>query len=78
MSKDAYWFKHDSTAGRGIKMRKMTHIYGHWGKGIYWDVIEVLRDQKNYRFESDESSLQLLSDLIGCKDQIKFINWFSM
>ena len=48
--KDSYWFKHDSTAGRGLKMRKMAHIYSHWGKGIYWDVVEILRDQDCYRF----------------------------
>lgn len=74
--KDSYWFKHDSTSGRGLRMRKMAHIYGHWGKGIYWDVIEILRDQSNYCFESDDSSLQMLADLIGCKDDIKFLTWF--
>jgi hypothetical protein len=75
--KDSYWFRHDSTAGRGLKMRKMAHIYKHWGKGIYWDVVEILRDQKEYKFESDESSLQLLCDLIGCKDEVRFISWFN-
>lgn len=74
--KDSYWFKHDSTAGRGLRMRKMAHIYGHWGKGVYWDVIEILRDQANYCFNSDDSSLQMLCDLIGCKDEAKFLNWF--
>lgn len=77
MSKDSYWFKHDDSAGRGLKMRKMSHIYGHWGKGIYWDVVEILRSQDKYMFSSDESSLSLLSDLIGCKDESKFINWFN-
>lgn len=76
MEKDSYWFRHDSTAGRGLRMRKMAHIYGHWGKGIYWDVIEILRDQSNYCFNSDDSSLQMLADLIGCKDEKKFISWF--
>ena len=75
MSKDAYWFKHDSTAGRGLRMRKMAHIYGHWGKGVYWDVIEVLRDQAGYSFDCDTPSLQMLADLIGCKDEPKFIGW---
>jgi len=76
-SKDFYWFKHDSGFGRSIEMRKIAHIYGHWGKGIYWDVIEILRDQSNYVFNSDDSSLQLLCDLIGCKDEAKFISWFN-
>lgn len=75
MAKDSYWFKHDSTAGRGLRMRKMAHIHGHWGKGIYWDVIEILRDQANYCFDYDDSSLQMLADLIGCKDDTKFITW---
>lgn len=74
--KDSYWFRHDSTAGRGLRMRKMAHIYGHWGKGIYWDVIEILRDQTKYSFHSDDTSLQMLCDLIGCKDEAKFISWF--
>lgn len=75
--KDSYWFKHDSSAGRGLRMRKMAHIHGHWGKGIYWDVIEILRDQSNYSFEADDHSLRMLSDLIGCKDADKFIEWFN-
>jgi len=77
MAKDSYWFRHDSTAGRGTRMRKMAFIYGHWGKGIYWDVIEMLRDQANYCYPSTEFDLKMLADLIGCKDESKFINWFN-
>lgn len=76
MSKDAYWFRHDSTSGRGLRMRKMQHIHGHWGKGIYWDVIETLREQNEYRYENNEQSLQMLCDLIGCRDVTKFMNWY--
>ncbi|HRG36912.1 MAG TPA: DUF4373 domain-containing protein [Bacteroidia bacterium] len=75
--KDSYWFRHDSTAGRALKMRKMAHRFGHWGKGIYWDVIEILRDQNEYKYESNDDSLRLLADLIGCKDVNKFILWFN-
>ncbi len=77
MAKDSYWFRHDSTAGRGMRMRKISFIYGHWGKGIYWDVIEILRDQENYEYSNDEFDLKMLADLIGCKDENKFINWFN-
>lgn len=75
--KDSYWFRHDSTAGRALKMRKMAHRFGHGGKGIYWDVIEILRDQNEYKYESNDDSLKLLADLIGCKDVNKFISWFN-
>jgi len=76
MSKDSYWFRHDSTAGRGLKMRKIAHVYGHWGKGIYWDVVEMLRDSENYEYDNTEFDLVMLADLIGCKDSKKFIDWY--
>lgn len=77
MAKDSYWFKHDSTAGRGTRMRKMAFIYGHWGKGVYWDVIEMLRDQSDYSYPSTAFDLRMLADLIGCKDETKFLNWYA-
>ncbi len=76
MGKDSYWFRHDSTAGRGLRMRKIAHIYSHWGKGVYWDVIEILREQEHYCHPKDESSLQMLASLIGCQDVTKFVNWY--
>lgn len=77
VAKDSYWFRHDSTAGRGLKFRKLQHIYGHEGKGIYWDVIEILREQEKYEYECDSSSLQMLCDIIGHKDVTRFMNWFN-
>ena len=74
--KNSYWFRHDASAGRGIRIRKIQHIYGHWGKGIYWDVVEILRDQKDYSYPCDESSLSLICSLIGCADIPKFRSWF--
>lgn len=76
MGKDDFWFRHDSTAGRGLKMRRMSHKYDHWGKGVYWDVCEVLRMQKSYQYESAESALTLLADLIGVKDTNRFLEWW--
>ena len=74
--KDSYWFRHDSSAGRGLKLRKIAFIYGHWGKGIYWDVVEILRDSATYTHSSDEFDLKMLADLIGCKDAEKFLEWY--
>jgi hypothetical protein len=74
--KDSYWFRHDSSAGRGLKLRKIAFLHGHWGKGIYWDVVEILRDAENYSYSSDEFDLRMLADLIGCKDTDKFLEWY--
>jgi len=75
MAKDVYWFKHDSNAGRSSSLLIIQKIYGHWGKGVYWDVLEVLREQDGYRFENDETSLGLVADLIRA-DESKFISWY--
>lgn len=75
--KDAYWFKHDSTSGRGLRLKKIQHLYKHWGKGVYWDVIEVLREQTGYKYECDPLGLQMLGELIGVDDADKFVKWFN-
>lgn len=74
--KDSFWFRHDAGAGRGLRMKKMAFLYDHWGKGVYWDVCEILRSQERYRYPTDELSLKMLADLIGCKNEEKFFEWF--
>lgn len=76
MAKDAYWFRHDSNSGRGLKMLQLAHIYTHWGKGVYWDVVEVLREQDGYKYEHSEHAIDLLSTLVNVSDKIRFSNWF--
>jgi hypothetical protein len=77
MSKDSFWFKHDSNAKDDLKLLKIKKIYTHWGIGIYWEVIECLRNEPNYRYSINESDLQFLcEDLLRCKDFSKFKTWF--
>ena len=76
MARDTFWFKHDSNASRDIKLLKLKHIHGFAGLGIYWSVVEFLREQDGYKFSSDESSLQLLCGVIGL-DFTKFTSWFN-
>ena len=73
----ALWFRHESTSGKGLRLRKLTRIYGHWGKGIYWDVCEFLLEQDQFCFVCDETSLQVVSEMIGCNDETKFLLWFN-
>ena len=76
MSKKSFWFKHDASIGRDLNMRKMVFIYGHWGKGVFWDVCEMLCTSIDYKYPNDEFELKLLADLIGCKEEDKFIEWY--
>lgn len=50
MKKDAYWFSHDSNAKDDPKSMKLIDQLGLEGYGIYWTLIEVLRDQPEFRY----------------------------
>lgn len=79
MAKDSYWFAHDSTAGRGIKLRTIQALFKHEGKGYYWDVVEVLRDQDGYVYGCTEEHLFILGSLIGINEETyekTFKKWF--
>jgi hypothetical protein len=77
MAQDSYWFKHDSTASRDIKLMKIKHLYDFWGIGLYWSTVELLREQNNYSFPADESGLNMVCDLVRCSDMVRFKNWFN-
>lgn len=49
--KDAFYFSHDSNARHDPKISEMLAEYGMQGYGIYWCVIEMLREQKGYKLE---------------------------
>ena len=64
MSKDAYYFPHDSNARQDVKILKLRIKHGWAGYGLYWGIIEALRDQDNYAFEADQP--ELISLVVGC------------
>jgi hypothetical protein len=74
MSKDAYWFKHDSNASRDLKLMQIKAIYGLEGLGIFWSIIEVLREQREYCWE--EGKVDILAKIIDC-DEEKLIRFLS-
>lgn len=48
--KDAYWFKHDSNAKDDPKCVLLIEQLGLEGFGIYWVLIEILREQPDYHY----------------------------
>ena len=64
MSKDAYYFPHDSNARQDVKILKLRIKHGWAGYGLYWGIIEALRDQDNYAFEAEQP--ELISLAVGC------------
>jgi hypothetical protein len=53
MSKDAYYFPHDSNARHDPKIIAMMTVYGMQGYGWYWVIVEMLREQEGYRYSFD-------------------------
>jgi len=49
--KDAYWFKHDSNARNDERIIDLLSELGYAGYGIFWALIEYLRDNENYEAE---------------------------
>jgi len=49
MAKDAYWFSHDSNARHDPKICALRSVYGSEGYGWFWIIIEILREQKDYK-----------------------------
>lgn len=47
--KDAYYFTHDCNARNDVKVLKLRRILGSSGYGIFWMIIEVLRETKDYK-----------------------------
>ena len=50
MAKDAYYFSHDSNAKDDPKCVLLIDQLGLEGYGIYWILIETLRDQPGYKY----------------------------
>ena len=48
--KDSYWFSHDSNAKDDPKCMLLMDQLGLEGYGIYWVLIEILRDQKDLTY----------------------------
>jgi acyl carrier protein len=48
--KDAFWFSHDSNAKDDPKCMLLIDQLGLEGYGIYWLLVETLRDQPDYKY----------------------------
>ena len=42
--KESFYFSHDSNARNDVKIIKLRRIHGFEGYGIFWCIIEMLRD----------------------------------
>ncbi|WP_079709948.1 DnaD domain protein [Paraliobacillus ryukyuensis] len=57
MTKDAFYFSHDSNAHKDPKILKLRAKFGWEGYGIYWAIIETLREQTDYKWKASDKQL---------------------
>ena len=76
MAKDAYYFSHDSNARNDIKIKAMMSRYGYEGYGMYWAIVEMLRETKDYELPmEDYTFLALQQEFNGCSTDVQqYIN----
>lgn len=67
MDKDAYYFPHFSNARHDRKLKRARKELGVEGYGIYFMLLEILRDQENFRYPLED--LDLLADEFGTSEQ---------
>jgi len=51
MAKDAYYFSHDSNARTDPKILALISDYGMAGYGMWWVLVEILREQNGYKIK---------------------------
>ena len=67
MKKDAYYFPHFCNARHDRKIKRITKELGVEGYGIYFMILEVLREQSEMRYPL--SDIDLLADEFGTSEQ---------
>lgn len=67
MKKDAFYFPHYCNARHDRKIKRVIKELGVEGYGIYFMLLEVLREQTDFKFPMDD--IDLLADEFGTSEQ---------
>ena len=71
---ETYYFSHDSNAITDTKILNMRADYGIEGYGLYWAIIEMLRNEEDYRLTLDNKTYRAIKTLTNTTIDIeKFI-----
>lgn len=74
-NKDAYYFSHDANALTDPKILAMRCDYGLEGYGLYWAIIEMMRNEETYRLNYSKNTFRAIKSLTNTTIEIeKYIN----
>jgi DNA replication protein DnaD len=66
MAKEAFYFSHDSNARHDPKILAMRSVFGMEGYGWYWVIIEMLREQEDYKIKMTKHVYNALAMQMQC------------
>ena len=64
--KDARYFTHDDNARNDPKMRALIKKYGMKGYGMFWVLIETMRETTGYKIQFKKYVLEALAEQMQC------------
>lgn len=75
MAKEIFYFSHDSNALTDTKILNMRADYGMEGYGLYWAIIEMLRNEEDYKLNLEKDTYRAIKVLTNTSIDIeKYIN----
>lgn len=75
MAKETYYFSHDSNAITDTKILNIRADYGLEGYGLFWAIIEMLRNKEKYKLELSKNTYRDVKTLTNTTiDVEKYIN----
>lgn len=69
MSKDPYYFPHDANASQDPKIMSMISRHGVAGYGMFWIVIERLRNESGYKIADKQYNWDALAMQMQCEPE---------
>jgi len=72
--KDAYYFSHDSNARNDEKILDLRSKYGYEGYGIFWAIIEIMRDATGHKLQKSKINSLSIAINYDCEKLQVFID----
>lgn len=71
--KDAFYFSHDSNARHDLKIQALRSVYGLKGYGMYWVLVEMMRESNDYTLPINQkfAYLGLAKELDSTAEEVK-------
>lgn len=78
MKKDAFYFSHDANAQSDPKILRLLSKHSWHGYGLFWAIVEMLRNEPNYKLETDYKTyaFALRTDSEGIRSVIEDFGLF--